>query len=809
MALDNFRTIELIWDKANKSIIKTIKTASSDTTGRYLSVKVLDGGQEVTLNNAKLQLYWEHQNFNTSGTDDFNTVNNGGLFKLTFSEEMLTNIGELNAHLVLTLTDGKITSDNFPIKVFKGSDSGVVVPTNGNGLVKQIDAKIDKGNVTLNDLTQEVKLAMTGGSVAVVGKNAILKENIVDGQVTPEKLSDSVGLYEKIIPKYVIGNIRSDNGEFQSVSNRITNEEYLPLNAGDTLVFTGGNTNNRLIISYYDEDKNFKEVSPSYHRQNVDRVFKSESDGYIKTVIYDVRYNSEIPNEVVVGLSGSVYLIANRLKALKLSDNKNIRSLTKTINIPLEAHGIDKATGTIISTKGLTQEDDFTTSKRSMKYLEVVPSTEIISTFEHGNVYLLEYRENFEYLGSKQLNSGEIVSLSHNTNLVKFLVENLAFNLRSLKFTFEVYGVTPKWVYNDYRPNRLEPRINTSFVYETSVNQGRSVLDPTKETKQFSEERHFNTAILELPPNYDPNGDPVKLVVWNHGSAGFLSFDSWAIETSYMEQFDYLLNEGYAILGVFHKTTKYVGAGNVYVMPTAITALVNAYKHVIENYNISQSGVYNAGKSSGGFNGALLSYGMGIPVLATGLLAPTFNPMNTPYGSHEGARMLVAEDFGFEGNHSVLSDDNGKPTPARTPELKQYMIDNAEKMIGYNPWWNGLIGEDVKVMAAEAYDGNSLDYELNKDKQRIFPVPLKIWYAEDDDRASIPEQIPTYVKQIQNTNGNVEVRKMPVGTGGHNSVDSDPNALKIPSITTKLGITHTDVPVAYAELVSYFRRFGG
>lgn len=189
MALDNFRTIELIWDKANKSIIKTIKTASSDTTGRYLSVKILDGGQEVTLNNAKLQLYWEHPNFNTSGTDDFNTVNNGGLFKMTFSKEMLTNIGELTAHLFLTLPDGKITSDGFTIEVIKGADGGVVVPTNGKGLVEQVANKIDKGNVTLNDLTQDVKLAMTGGSVAIVGENAVGTENIKNSAVSVDKTS--------------------------------------------------------------------------------------------------------------------------------------------------------------------------------------------------------------------------------------------------------------------------------------------------------------------------------------------------------------------------------------------------------------------------------------------------------------------------------------------------------------------------------------------------------------------------------------------------------------------------------------------
>ena len=217
MALDNFRTIELIWDKANKSVIKTIKTASSDTTGRYFSVKVLDEGQEVDLTGAKLQLYWEHPNFNTNGTDDFTTIDTKGLFKLTFSDEMLTNIGELNAHLVLTLTDGKITSGSFPIKVFKGADNGVVVPTNGNGLVEQIDGKIDKGNVTLNDLTQEVKLAMTGGAVAVVGENAVGTENIKDSAVTLDKVSFSKkgkNLFDK--SKATLGFVNNATGAISS-----------------------------------------------------------------------------------------------------------------------------------------------------------------------------------------------------------------------------------------------------------------------------------------------------------------------------------------------------------------------------------------------------------------------------------------------------------------------------------------------------------------------------------------------------------------------------------------------------------------
>ena len=264
MALDNFRTIELIWDKANKSIIKTIKTASSDTTGRYLSVKILDGGQEVTLNNAKLQLYWEHPNFNTSGTDDFNTVNNGGLFKMTFSDEMLTNIGKLNAHLVLILPDGKITSDYFPIEVIKGANDGVVVPTNGRGLVQQIDDKIDKGNVTLTDLTQEVKLAMTGGAVAVVGENAVGTENIKDGAMTPKKatffdLSENLFNSNKVLEN----TIASPTGNIYDAT-RWLNDDFIPVDVGDVLHITPESDANRIFTFLSDGSYNGVSSGNSY-----------------------------------------------------------------------------------------------------------------------------------------------------------------------------------------------------------------------------------------------------------------------------------------------------------------------------------------------------------------------------------------------------------------------------------------------------------------------------------------------------------------------------------------------------------------
>lgn len=52
----------------------------------------------------------------------------------------------------------------------------------------QLSQKLDKnGIVSMANMGQDVKEAMTGGSVAVVGKNTVLSENVVNGQITPEK----------------------------------------------------------------------------------------------------------------------------------------------------------------------------------------------------------------------------------------------------------------------------------------------------------------------------------------------------------------------------------------------------------------------------------------------------------------------------------------------------------------------------------------------------------------------------------------------------------------------------------------------
>ena len=59
-----------------------------------------------------------------------------------------------------------------------------------NEIDTQLDTKANKNEIfTMSNMGQDIREAMTGGSVAVVGVNAILEENIVNKQVTPNKTS--------------------------------------------------------------------------------------------------------------------------------------------------------------------------------------------------------------------------------------------------------------------------------------------------------------------------------------------------------------------------------------------------------------------------------------------------------------------------------------------------------------------------------------------------------------------------------------------------------------------------------------------
>lgn len=142
--LDNFRSINLTWDKASGKVYKIVRTSSSDEAGRKLVVQILNDGQVEDLTGATLNLYWETKDKEHNGLDVFDEVDvSKGIFELYFTTGMLSNIGDLNSHLHFFDGQGFITSEPFKITVFKGVDTDAIESSDSFTALTEALIKVD------------------------------------------------------------------------------------------------------------------------------------------------------------------------------------------------------------------------------------------------------------------------------------------------------------------------------------------------------------------------------------------------------------------------------------------------------------------------------------------------------------------------------------------------------------------------------------------------------------------------------------------------------------------------------------------
>lgn len=122
MTLNKFRTKELTWDKAGKQIDESIEANSGDSNGRKLVVQVLDGYEIADLTEAQLYLSWKSYTNKHKGLDAFKAVDlSKGIFEIAYTTEMLSNVGNLRASLVLIDKVGRVESKLFTITVSRSN----------------------------------------------------------------------------------------------------------------------------------------------------------------------------------------------------------------------------------------------------------------------------------------------------------------------------------------------------------------------------------------------------------------------------------------------------------------------------------------------------------------------------------------------------------------------------------------------------------------------------------------------------------------------------------------------------------------
>lgn len=132
--LNEFRRIDITWDKASRKIYDLLRTSSSDENGRKLVVQVLNNGSTVNLEGTELRLYWETKDKHYIGFDRFELIEaDKGIFELAFSTGMLSNVGKLKANLHLMNPADEtiiVTSEPFNIEVFEGIDNESIEASN-------------------------------------------------------------------------------------------------------------------------------------------------------------------------------------------------------------------------------------------------------------------------------------------------------------------------------------------------------------------------------------------------------------------------------------------------------------------------------------------------------------------------------------------------------------------------------------------------------------------------------------------------------------------------------------------------------
>ena len=207
---------------------------------------------------------------------DSNAVNVAKVNRaLTTTSAPLEAFDSQGNYIKKTWGDGDPITDAALNKMEAGID-GVNKKVGNNS--SQIKEKANKDEIfSMANMGQDVKEAMTGGSVAVVGKNTILTENIVDGQVTMEKTSfiDVTRIVDLLPSERLLADNRSWNsvGWYEDSTDYYVMNTPIPVEYGE----------NYIIFSNI--EGNFKSI-------NISRImFKSVtstvvgSEGYIGSKI--------------------------------------------------------------------------------------------------------------------------------------------------------------------------------------------------------------------------------------------------------------------------------------------------------------------------------------------------------------------------------------------------------------------------------------------------------------------------------------------------------------------------------------------
>ena len=257
-------------------------------------------------------------------------------------------------------------------------------PQQAKDWVSQLNNKIIKGQVTMSDLTQEVKEALTGGAVAVVGESAVGTENVKDNAITAEKTSFILNAGNSVImdenTPTESGHLDQYTGAFTPSNQETTIPVTLKANTAYKLVYhatTGKGIEQTFprMVMIYDMSGNFIErLATPEQVENiiypVDRQIRvnynlelADGDGVIHDFrLYELNPSLENQPKLDSGIKILTASLVDKSVSLAKIGNDVIAEHNPAvidINTPLYTGYIDFTTGAFTSATGRHYTTDY------------------------------------------------------------------------------------------------------------------------------------------------------------------------------------------------------------------------------------------------------------------------------------------------------------------------------------------------------------------------------------------------------------------------------------------------------------------
>lgn len=247
----------------NKKPFQTITANVGEVASRFIRITILENNMSADLTGVTAYLYAKK----ADGTKVFNsiTVENAkqGIVLAELTSQVLAIPGLVKLTLLLTKDGAKLASKQIIVTVDESAiDEESIESTNEfNALtdalkkVNNIDNKLDKNAIlSMANMGQDVKEAMTGGSVAVVGENAITNINVIPKGLKEYNMAFLENISKNLFNPHTVSNgylLNLSNGQLEGNSNYWTSD-FIEVEPNTTYVGS-----DMTFRCEYDINKNF------------------------------------------------------------------------------------------------------------------------------------------------------------------------------------------------------------------------------------------------------------------------------------------------------------------------------------------------------------------------------------------------------------------------------------------------------------------------------------------------------------------------------------------------------------------------